>query len=135
MPPNLNFVNIPDLNRVLRSEVFVCEDRQLRAIHLIHGFKPLSKNFQDVGHEIKAGDSQLARIDVIALSFIAREDIVRVDLPSHRATPEAAISREETASFYLSLEVEIDQFKLVEQREEQEEPMICWPSLGLRRQA
>jgi len=50
--PNLNFVNDLDLNRVLRSEVFVSEDRQLRAVHLILDFKPLSDKFQDVGNVI-----------------------------------------------------------------------------------
>ena len=43
MAPNLNFVNIPDLNRVLRSEVFVSEDRKPIAIHLILDFKPMSE--------------------------------------------------------------------------------------------
>ena len=65
-----NLVNVTDLNKVLRSEVFVNEDRQLRAVHLILNFKPLSDNFQDVGHAIKAGDSRLARIDVSVLGFL-----------------------------------------------------------------
>ena len=43
--PNLNFVNVLNLNKVLRSKVFVSEDRQLRAIHLIIDFKPLSDKF------------------------------------------------------------------------------------------
>ena len=43
--PNLNFVNIPNLNRVLRSKVFVSKDRQLRSVHLILNFKPLSNKF------------------------------------------------------------------------------------------
>ena len=60
MAPNLNLVNIADLNKVLRAEVFVSEDRQLRAIHLILDFKPLFDKFQDVGHIIKAGDPRLA---------------------------------------------------------------------------
>ena len=33
--PRLNLVNINDLNRVLKSEVFVSDDRQLRVVHLI----------------------------------------------------------------------------------------------------
>ena len=33
--PRLNLVNINDLNRVLRFEVFVSDDRQLRVVHLI----------------------------------------------------------------------------------------------------
>ena len=45
MAPNLNFVNVLDLSKVLRFEVFVSEDRQLRAVHLILNFKPLSDKF------------------------------------------------------------------------------------------
>ena len=45
MSPNLNVVDIADLNRVLRVEVFMSEDRQLRAVHLILDFKPLSDKF------------------------------------------------------------------------------------------
>ena len=64
MAPNLIFINILDLNRVLKSEVFVSEDRQLRAVHLILDFIPLSDKFQDVGNAIRANDPRLARIDV-----------------------------------------------------------------------
>ena len=45
MTLNPNFVNVPDLNRVLRSEVFVSEDKQLRVVHLILDFKPLFDKF------------------------------------------------------------------------------------------
>ena len=117
MAPNLNFVNIPDLNKVLRSEVFISKDRQLRAIHLILNFKPMFGKFQDVGNAIRAGDPWLARL-------LAREDIVQVELPSHRSPREVAAPREETASSRLSLETEIDQFQLEEERKQQEEPMI-----------
>ena len=74
--PNLNFVNVLDLNRVLRFEVFVSEDRQLRVVHLILNFKPLSKKFQEVGNAIRAGDRRLARINVSVPGFLAREGIV-----------------------------------------------------------
>ena len=47
--PCLSLVNVNDLNRVLRSEVFVSEDRQLRAVHLIQDFQPILDIFQDVG--------------------------------------------------------------------------------------
>ena len=92
--PNINFVNVADLNKVLKSEVFVSEDKQLRAIHLILNFQPLFDKFQDVGHAIRAGDPRLARIDVLVPRFLAREDIVPVDLPSCRPPHEAAVLRE-----------------------------------------
>ena len=76
MAPNLNFVNVLDLNRVLRFKVFVSEDRQLRAIHLILDFKPSSDKFQDMGNAIRMGDPRLARIDVLVPKFLVREGIV-----------------------------------------------------------
>ena len=76
MVPNLNFVNVLDLNRVLRFKVFVSEDRQLRAIHLILDFKPSSDKFQDMGNAIRMGDPRLARIDVLVPKFLVREGIV-----------------------------------------------------------
>ena len=118
MAPNLNFVNIPDLNKALRFKVFVSDDRQLKAIHLILNFKPLSDKFQDMGKAIRAGDPRLARIDVSVLGFLAREDIVQVELPFHRSPREIVAPREETTTSRLSLEAEIDQFYLKERREE-----------------
>ena len=76
MAPNLNFVNVLDLNRVLRFEVFVSEDRQLRAVHLILDFKPPSNKFQDMGNAIRTGVPRLARIDVLVPKFLVREGIV-----------------------------------------------------------
>ena len=43
--PCLSLVNIANLNKDLRSEVFVSEDRQLRAIHLMLDFELLLDNF------------------------------------------------------------------------------------------
>ena len=48
----LNHVNVPGLIKLLRSEIFVNEDRQLRAVHLILDYKPMSGIFQDVGQAI-----------------------------------------------------------------------------------
>ena len=79
--PRLSLVNITDLNKVLRSEVFMSEDKQLRAVHLILDSKPLSNNFQEVGHVIKAGDPRLRRINVSVPGFLAREDVVPAELP------------------------------------------------------
>ena len=47
--PKLSFVNVPKLNLLLRLEIFVSEDNQLRAAHLILGYEPLSRIYQDVG--------------------------------------------------------------------------------------
>ena len=65
----LSFVNVPGLNKLLRSEVFISEDRQLRVAHLILDYEPLSRQFQDAGQAIRAGDSRLNHIDVSKPGF------------------------------------------------------------------
>ena len=50
--------------------------------------------------------------------FLARKGTVQVKLPSRCYPREEAILREEIASSHLSLEEEIDQFRLEEEREE-----------------
>ena len=100
------------------------EDRQLRAVHLILDFKPLFDKFQDVGNAIRTGDPRLAQIVILVLGFLAREGIVQVEFPSHRSPREEMVPREETTSSRLSLEMEIDQFQLKKEREEQGEPVI-----------
>ena len=92
--PKLSLVNVAGLNKVLRSEIFVSEYRQLRAIHLILVFEPLSNQFQDVGQIMRAGDPRLRRIDVFVPSFLAQEDLPPIKLPLHHALPEAASPRE-----------------------------------------
>ena len=62
--PRLSLVNVQGLNKLLRSEIFISEDRQLRVMHLILDYEPLSNIFQDVSQEIRAGDPKLACIDV-----------------------------------------------------------------------
>ena len=42
---NHNLVNFTGLNKLLRFEVFMSEDRQLRVVHLILDFEPLSSQF------------------------------------------------------------------------------------------
>ena len=96
------------------------KDRQLRAIHLILDFEPISKVFQEIGHAIRVGDPQINRIDISRLDFLARDDLPLVRLPIHQIPPplviplqqvplEATVAAEEKiASSWLSLEEEID---------------------------
>ena len=72
---------MPGLNKLLRFEIFISEDRQLQATHLILDFEPLSHIFQDVGQAIRAGDPRLVRIDVSKPRFLARRDLSPVELP------------------------------------------------------
>ena len=123
--PKLSLINVPALNYLLRSEIFVNEDGQLRAAHLILDFEPISRSFLDVGNSIRARDHHLARIDVSRPHFLASYDLPPVDHPIPQGIPLAvtplrevalgeAILREETASSS-SLELEIDKFKFEEE--------------------
>ena len=69
--PKLSLTNVAALNYLLRSEIFVSEDRQLRAVHLILDFEPISEIYQEIGHAIKVGDPRLDQIDVLIPNFLA----------------------------------------------------------------
>ena len=111
------------------------EDLQLRAIHLILDFEPISRVFQEIGHAIRAGDPWINRIDVSKLDFLAWEDLPPVRLPVQQIPPpliiplqqvplEASVAaEEEIASSRLSLEGEIDQFCFVEDVGPSEKPV------------
>ena len=85
--PRLSHTNIAALNYLLRSETFVSEGRQLRAVHLILDVEPISKIFQEIGHAIRAGDTRIIRIDVSRPDFLARGDLPPVKLPIHQIPP------------------------------------------------
>ena len=97
--------------------MFVSEDKQLRATHLILDYEPISRFFQDVGQALRASNPRLARVNVSKLGFIAWRDLPPVVLPARPIHQEVAAPREETASTHLSLEAEIDQFHLDEEGE------------------
>uniref|UniRef100_A0A7N2N7Y9 Uncharacterized protein n=1 Tax=Quercus lobata TaxID=97700 RepID=A0A7N2N7Y9_QUELO len=125
--PRLSLVNVPALNYLLRSEIYVSEDGQLRAAHLVLGYQPLSSSFQAIGHAIRAGSPRLARIDVSRDGFLADHDLPPVVLPGVRNPylaeqlpppdePGVAVQVEEEAeSSRLSLEEEIDEFHFEEE--------------------
>ena len=81
MNPQLSHTNIVGLNYLLQSEIFMNEDRQLRSVHLILDFEPISRVFQEIGHAIKARDPRTHRINVSKPTFLAREDLPPVRLP------------------------------------------------------
>ena len=100
-------------------------DGQLRAVHLILGFDPISRSFLDVGNSIQADDHRLARIDVPRPNFLAPYDLPPVDHLIPQGIPFAAqplqqvplgeaIIEKGTASSS-SLEQEIDIFKFEEE--------------------
>ena len=96
------------------------DDGQLRAIHLILDYEPISRTFLDVGNSIRANDYRLARIDVSRPGFLAPHDLPLVDHPILQGIPFAAQPLqqvplgqaivEEGAASSSSLEEEIDRF-------------------------
>ena len=113
--PWVNLVNVLALNYLLRSEIFISDDRQLRAAHLVLNYEPLLRIFQEAGQVIKADDPRLARIDVSTLGFLARRDRPPVMLLLPWILLEAvAAPREEIAYSRSSLEEEIDKFHFEE---------------------
>ena len=123
--PRLSLINIPALNYLLRSQIFVNNDRQLRVAHLILDYEPISRTFLDVGNSIRANDYRLAHIDVSRPGFLAPHDLPPVDHPIPQGIPLAAQPLqqvplaqavvEEGAASSSSLEEEIDRFRFEEE--------------------
>ena len=57
--PNFSLINEPDLTKILKAEIFVHTDRQLRVTHFILGYNPISSSFQAPKYVIKANDPRL----------------------------------------------------------------------------
>ena len=123
--PKLSLINVPTLNYLLRSQIFVYDDGQLRAVHLILDFEPISRSFLDIGNSIRADDYRLAHIDVSRPGFLAPYDLPPVNHPIPQGIPFAvqplqqiplgqAIVEEGVTSFS-SLEEEIDRFQFEEE--------------------
>ena len=123
--PKLSLINVPALNYLLKSQIYVNDDGQLRAVHLILDFEPISRSFLDVGNSIRADDYCLACIDISRPGFLAPHDLPPVNHPSPQGMPFAAqplqqvplgqaIIGERGASFS-SLEEEIDRFQFEEE--------------------
>ena len=123
--PKLSLINVPALNYLLRSQIFVNDDGQLRAVHLILDLEPISRSFLDVGNSIRADDYRLARIDVSRPGFLAPHDLPPVNHPIPQGIPFAAQPLQqvplgqaiigEGAASSFSLEEEIDRFQFEEE--------------------
>ena len=116
------------LNYLLRSQIFVNDDGQLRVVHLILDYEPISRTFLDVSNSIRANDYHLARIDVSQPSFLAPYDLPPIDhlIPQGIPFPAQPLQQvplgqaivEEGAASYSSLEKEIDRFQFEEEVDE-----------------
>ena len=123
--PKLSLINVPALNYLLRSQIFVNDNGQLCAIHLILDYEPISRTFLDVGNSIRANDHRLARIDVSRPGFLAPHNLPPVDHPIPQGIPFAAQPLqqvplgqaivEEGAASSSSLEEKIDRFQFEEE--------------------
>ena len=134
--PKLSHINVQALNYLLRLEIFVSKDGQLRVAPLILDYEPLSYTFHDVGQAIRAGSSRLAWIDVSKLGFLARRDLPLVlqpvlhdPFPVALPLPQApsnvtTVPTEEVALSRLSLEEKIDKFHF-EEEQGLRAPLIC----------
>ena len=66
---NFSLVNQPSLDKILKVEVLIHSDNQLRTAYLILGYTPISTSFQASKCVIKAKDPCLYRISVVVLGF------------------------------------------------------------------
>ena len=133
--PKLSFVNVSGLNFLLRSKIFVSDDNQLRAAHLILGYKPLSRIYQDACQALRTGNPRLARIDISKSRFLARRDLPPMVLPAQQNPPQFAILLQQVplavvaategiaSSLHLSLKKEIDRFHFAEEEKTPERPV------------
>ena len=67
---DLRVVHVRDLNFVLRSEIFVHWDRQLRVSHLILGVEPVYSTCQPFGQALLVDSALLSYIDVWHTNFL-----------------------------------------------------------------
>ena len=68
--PDIRVVHVRDLNFVVRSEIFVNFDGQLRASHLILGCNPVYSTWQPFGQALLVDNPLLSYIDVRHQNFL-----------------------------------------------------------------
>ena len=90
-------MNFKDLNRILRLEIFLHKDGQLRAAHVILGYTPSTKCFQSPKNVIRAKDPHLALTNVAIPGFLLTE-------PSPEGTHDAQLLAPLTARLIYSQE-------------------------------
>ena len=98
---NFNLINQPDLDKILKVEVFVHSDGQLRAAQLILGYNLLSSSFQALKCVIKAKDLRLHLINITVAGFLnlgpGPQGVLKVELLlQYKAEDEATLSQPAT---------------------------------------
>ena len=82
--PNFNLVNELDLTIILKSEIFMHTDGQLRATHIILGYDPISSSFQAPKYVTKVRDPYLHQINIAVPGFLVNptpKGVQQVELP------------------------------------------------------
>ena len=64
-------MNELDLTRILKSEIFVHTDEQLRAAYVILGYTSISRSFQAPKYVFKAKNPRLHQINIVVLGFLS----------------------------------------------------------------
>ena len=98
---NFNFINQPDLDKILKAKVFVYSDDQLKAAHLILGYNLLSSSYQALKCMIKAKDLRLHLINITVPGFLnlgpGPQGVLKVELLlQYKAEDEATLSQPAT---------------------------------------
>lgn len=119
-------MNTAALNYLLRSEIFVSKDGQLRSVLLILGYTAKPKNYQPIGNTITQGDYRLNHIDVARKGFLAPYNLTPVPHPNTQGVLplaqliqqiplEPVVVGERVGSSTSSLEEQIDKFTFGEE--------------------
>ena len=93
--PNFDLVNRESLDEILKAEVFIHSDGQLRAAHLILGYTPIFNSFLVPKCVIKVNDLRLQRISVAAPGFLLlgpKPEGVQATIPIPKGIPKAGVS-------------------------------------------
>ena len=120
--PNFNLVNQPSLDKILKAEVFVHNDGQLRVAYLILGYTPISKSYQALKCVIKVNDPRLHWISVAAPGFLISCLILEGTLvtnPIPEGIPKIALPPQYTAEEAISSHPTI-----TKEEEEKEEEIV-----------
>ena len=91
--PNFSLVNETNLIKILKAEIFVHINGQLRVTHIILGYDPISSSFQAPKYVIKANDPRLHHINIAVPSFLASpalEGTQLIELPFQCTVEEEA---------------------------------------------
>ena len=117
--PNFSLVNKESMDNILKAEIFIHSNGQLRAAHLILGYTPISKTFLAPKCVIKVNNSHLQRISVAALGFLLpgpKPEDMQVTTPIFEDIPkvEASSTQQITKTATLSCLSNIKEGKVVE---------------------